>query len=409
MRNKIKFLIILISIFTASNIVNAQDTAVTRYIESELVSLAGKDGITWKSKGEEFLFKPYLLNQTRACFKYYDDEGLNLAEQDNVLNSGFGIPYALVGFAGKAFNRVTFNVAINASQSGATLLNQAWFDINLSDEFRFRVGKFKTPFTHAYLVRIGQTLFLRPPSSLTTSVNLDFDINAINPDVATGFDIGIQAHGLFDNRFEYRVGIFNGTGITQNIPTNTLSDDFGIPSLLYAARVAYMPLGKMPLHQGNPSDLNSTKISLATSFSYNVEANYESSNDLRAGLEFSALLQRLYLSAEGYLLNMKFVERQQIEENATFWGAYFQAGYFINEKWQPALRLDVYDRNSVENDGSLYMPALGINYYIMGHNLKLQAMYQYTGKAGHQNEFWANDDDNGMPEHMVCTQLQFAF
>jgi len=400
---------IFVLCFHGLNAVNAQDTTVHKYIESELISLAGKDGVTWKSKGEEFLFKPYLLNQTRACYQYYDDEGLNLAEVDNVLNSGFGIPYALVGFAGKAFDRLTFNIAINAAQSGGALLNQAWFDINMSDALRFRIGKFKTPFAHAYLVRIGQTLFITPPSSLTAPVNLDFDLNAVNPMIATGFDIGFQAHGLLNNTLEYRVGIFNGTGISQNMPTNTLSDDFGIPSLLYAARLAYMPLGEMPLHQGNPADLNSTKISLAPSVSYNVEANSESSNDLRAGLEFAALINRVYISAEGYAINMDFVERQQIQEKHTFWGAYLQAGYFVGEQWQPAFRVDIFDRNSTKNDGMLYMPALGVNYYIMGHNLKLQAMYQYTGKTGHETEFEANDDDNGMPEHKVCMQLQFAF
>jgi len=389
--------------------IQAQDNSSDKYIESELVSLAGKDGISWKSKSGDFLFKPYLLNQTRLNYNYYDDEGLNLAEQDNVLNSGFSIPYALVGFAGKAFNKLTFNVALNAAKSGGAMLNQAWFDINMKDELRLRVGKFKTPFTNAYLVRVGQTLFMTPATSLTTAVNLDFDINAVNPVMATGFDLGVQLHGTLKDKLEYRLGIFNGTGISQNKATNTISDDSGIPSLLYATRVAYMPMGKMPLHQGDPSDLNNMRMSFATSLSYNVEANYESSNDLRAGLEFSALINKWYFSAEAYLLNMDFVERQQIKESATFWGSYMQAGYFISERLQPAVRFDIMDRNSTKEDGFLYVPAVGLNYFFMGHNLKLQAMYQYTGKSGHENNFKANDDDNGIPEHMGCLQLQFAF
>ncbi len=56
-----------------------------------------------------------------------------------MLNSGFGIPYALVGFAGKAFNKISFNLALNSAGSGAAILNQAWFDINFKDELRFRI------------------------------------------------------------------------------------------------------------------------------------------------------------------------------------------------------------------------------------------------------------------------------
>lgn len=405
----IKKLLVITFIFSAINVFGQKDTLTNKYIESELVSLAGKDGISWKSKGEEFLFKPYVLIQTRACINYYDDEGLNLAEQDNVLNSGFAIPYALVGFAGRAFNIITFNLAINSAATGASLLNQAWFDVNLKDELRFRVGKFKTPYNQAYLVRLGQTLFLAPPTSLTTRVNLDFDINSVNPTIATGFDIGIQMHGILNNKLEYRVGIFNGTGIGVNNATNTMSDDLGIPSLLYSARVAYMPQGQMPLHQGDPDDLNGNYFMIAPSISYNVEANYESSNDLRAGLEVSYMRNRLYVSGEAYLLNMDFVERQQIKSNYTYWGSYIQAGYFVTNKLQPALRFDIMDRNSSSEDGLLYMPAIGANYFVMGHNLKLQAMYQYLGKQGHANIFSENDDDNGMSEHKICVQLQFAF
>ena len=49
-----------------------------------------------------------MLVQTSANINYYDDEGLDPAyNQDNIHNSGFSIPYAILGFTGKAFDRVT--------------------------------------------------------------------------------------------------------------------------------------------------------------------------------------------------------------------------------------------------------------------------------------------------------------
>ena len=124
-------------------------------MENGIVSLAGKEGFTIGTKKGDFIFKPYLLVQTAANLNYYDDEGLDPAyNQDNIANSGFSIPYAILGFTGKAFNMVTFNLSINAAASGGALLQQAWFDVQLKKQFAIRVGKFKTPFTHAYLTTL---------------------------------------------------------------------------------------------------------------------------------------------------------------------------------------------------------------------------------------------------------------
>ena len=114
-----------------------------KYVESDVVRLDDKKGFTLQTRAGDFLLKPYVLVQTAATINYYDDEGLDLADQDNIANSGFSIPYGIIGFSGKAFKKLTFNVAINAAKTGASLLQQAWFDINVNDAFRFRAGKFK--------------------------------------------------------------------------------------------------------------------------------------------------------------------------------------------------------------------------------------------------------------------------
>ena len=100
--------------------------------ENGVVSLAGKEGFSIASKKGDFVFKPYMLVQAGAHFNYYDSEGLDPAyNQDNVANSGFSIPYAILGFTGKAFDKVTFNLSIIAAGSGGGILQQAWFDVKL--------------------------------------------------------------------------------------------------------------------------------------------------------------------------------------------------------------------------------------------------------------------------------------
>lgn len=407
MTKKLILFISLLIICTYS--FSQSDSLESPEVETGLVSLDGKKGVTLRSKAGEFLFKPYVMVQARLIYNFYDDEGLSLAEQDNVLNSGFAIPYALIGFAGKAFNRVTFNLAINPAVSGGALLNQAWFDVRIIDGMNFRVGKFKTPFAQAFLVRLGQTLFPIAPASLVTRVNLPYSINSVNPMLLTGFDLGMELYGKFGKSFGYQLGIFNGTGTGKNNATNSLSDDYGIPSLLYAARFSYTPLGGMPLDQGMSDQLDRKHLLIAASASYNVEANQESSNDLRLGIEMAYIYRRWYMNAEAYMMQMDFVERQQVSPNYLFWGAYAQTGYFITKSLQPMIRLDLFDRNSISEEGLLLMPALGLNYYILSHNLKIQAFYQYLVKVGHENDFEADDDDNGMSEHMAIVQFQFAF
>ena len=70
--------------------------------ENGVVSLAGREGFSIQTKKADFVFKPYLLVQTAAHINWYDDEGLDKAyNQDNLANSGFAVPYAVLGFTGK--------------------------------------------------------------------------------------------------------------------------------------------------------------------------------------------------------------------------------------------------------------------------------------------------------------------
>ncbi|WP_448789027.1 porin [Bacteroides graminisolvens] len=378
--------------------------------ENGVVSLAGREGFTIETKKGDFVFKPYLLMQASGNFNRYDDEGLGKAyNQDNVANSGFSIPYAVLGFTGKAFGKVSFNLSMNAAASGGALLQQAWFDVELKKQLALRVGKFKTPFSHAYLTTLGETLLPSLPVSLTAPVIMPYSLNAVTPNIGTGFDLGVEIHGLLAGKFGYEIGVFNGTGAAVNTATKTLSDDWHIPSLLYAGRFTYMPKGVMPATQGNPNRLNEDKIMLGVSTSINVESESESTNDFRAGLEFAMLKNKWYLGAEMYYMNVGFTKRQKISESYNYLGGYVQGGYFVAPRVQAALRYEFYDRNGTDANGYLNMPAVGFNYFFRDCNLKLQAMYQYIGRSGHDTQLDRDNDDLGIAVHSACVLLQYTF
>lgn len=412
---KNRFLLSLLLCFASRCIFanQQQDTVAAlpedRYIESDIVSLDHKKGVTFKTEAGDIIFKPYILVQTACNVNYYDDEGLNLADQDNIANSGFSIPNAILGFSGKAFDIVTFNFVMNAAKSGANLLQQAWFDVNINDGVRLRAGKFKTPFLQAYQATLGETLFPMLPLSTTTTANIDMSLNAVNPTIGTGIDLGIQLHGIFNEKFQYQIGIFNGNGGSLTA-SKTMSDDHKwLPALLYATRIAYMPLGVMPSHQGSASEFDDTKLLFGLSANYNVEAEDESSNDFRTGFEASLLYKKLFLSGELYYLRMNWTDRMQLAKDFHQLGGYVQAGYFITPKLQGALRYDIYNRNGLNKDGYLNAPAAGLNYFFSKCNLKLQAMYQYVGKYGHDTQLDRDNDDSGIAIHTGMVMLQYTF
>lgn len=378
--------------------------------ENGVVSVAGKEGFKIATKKGDFVFKPYMMVQASGNFNYYDDEGLDKAyNQDNVANSGFAIPYAIIGFTGKAFDKVSYNVSVNAAGSGGNILQQAWFDVKFKEQLALKVGKMKTPFAHGFQTTLGYTLMPCVPTSLTAAVILPHSLNAVTPSMNTGWDIGVELHGLLAKKFGYEVGLFNGTGGGVNGATKTFSDDWHIPSLLYAARFTFMPKGVMPNIQGDPNRLNEDKMLFGVSVSENVESESESTNDFRAGAEFSMLKDRWYVGAEAYYMHVGFTKRQKIDETYNYWGAYAQVGYFLTPQWQLAARYDFMDRNGTDAKGLLNMPAVGVNYFVPNTNLKVQAMYQYIGRTGHATQLDRDNDDLGLALHTAKIQLQYTF
>lgn len=420
--NKMIFAMVVASMISASafaetetdEIVNAPQPEVSQAsqlnMDNGVIPIADDRGFTLQSNDGSFVFKPYLYLQSTLNFKYYDDEGLDKAyNQDNVANSGFAMPYAIIGFTGKAFGKIDYNVCINAAASGGNVLQQAWIDYAVSPELRFRAGKFKTPFTHAYLTTLGETLFSSLPTSLTAVAILPYSLNAVTPGIGTGFDLGVEVHGFLANKFGYEVGLWNGTGSGQNGATKTISDDIHIPSLLYAGRLTYQPKGAMPMTQGNPKLQHEDKMLIGVSANYNVESENESTNDFRAGVEFAMLKNKWYIGAEAYYMHIGFTDRQKIDDTYNYWGGYAQVGYFVHPQMQLGLRYDFFDRNGTTKDGILNMPAATINYFVPKTNIKLSAMYQYIGRTGHETQLDRDMDDLGICTHMAQIMLQYAF
>ncbi len=361
-------------------------SAIAQYeedTENGVVSLNGKEGFTIATKKGDFVFKPYMLVQTSANINYYDDEGLDPAYNQD--NSTTAVSRSLMPSSVPREGIQPGDIQPLHQCSRKRREHLATGLVRRRDEEKF-----------CYTCRqVQDSVLARLPDYVGRNVNADIAdiahrirypalfLNAVTPNIGMGFDLGVEVHGLVKEKFGYEVGIFNGTGSTVNIASKTFSDDWHIPSLLYAGRVTYMPKGVMPSNQGSPNRLKEDKMLFGLSTSLNVESESESTNDFRAGAEFAMLKNRLYLGAEIYYMNVGFTKRQKINESYNYLGGYVQGGYFVTNKLQATARYDFFNRNGLDTNGFLNMPAVGFNYFFTGCNLKLQAMYQFIGRTGH--------------------------
>ena len=108
-------------------------------------------------------------------------------------------------------------------------------------------------------------------------------------------------------------------------------------------------------------------------------------------------------------MNVGFTERQKIDETYNFLGGYIQGGYFVAPRLQLAARYDFFNRNGMDTNGFLNMPAVGLNYFFKGCNLKLQAMYQFVGRSGHDDQLDRDNDNLGLATHSGTVLLQYSF
>ena len=81
-----------------------------------------------------------------------------------------------------------------------------------------------------------------------------------------------------------------------------------------------------------------------------------------------------------------------------------QGGYFVAPRLQVAARYDFMNRNSTGKDGFLNMPAVGLNYFFKGCNLKLQAMDQFDTRPQLDRDLHM-----GLATHSATVQLQYYF
>ncbi len=284
--------------------------------------------------------------------------------------------------------------AITGANTGA-LLEDAAFDVDFSKgkgTFRAHIGQFKPPFGAQEMTSSGNQMFV--------------DRALVSNSFFRGRETGVALWGaLPNNTIEWRVGMFNGNGLTRTLNDN---DKFQ-----YNARIMWQPNGSQVLNQRawvtgalySESDFEST-----TGAIYAVALNWENQNNFNATTgndqKWNAYSLDGIYKYKGFSVNgMYSLANREPETGAEFdaEGGFIQAGMlFSRRRYEVGLRYGQFDPTDL-TDRNVTRETRGVfSYYYARHGLKWQTdvgpVEVQPGPTGNVAKTWE-----------VRSQLQFIF
>ncbi|MGE0452409.1 MAG: porin [Vicinamibacteria bacterium] len=363
--------------------------------------LEWRDGKTRITLGSGFYME--LSNRIQLRYTHeLPDDAVRLAGTAAAGDSkgSFRIRRAKLKFEGWAFeNWLQYEVQTNwpgiSSANLASYLEDAninWDVTKGKKRFMLKFGQYKVPFGLQELTSSGSQQFV--------------DRSLVSNAYFRGRDTGLSVWGVLGtNKLEYRLGAFNGNGLTRSANDN---DKFQ-----YDARVSFQPNGAVPLgsysgaHQSE-SDFESKALGkpifvVSAAMEQNDLSNVASDpkTNLKSTLfELDAIFKYKGFSATGGYI---WGEREPQITNPAFdtQGYSMQAGYFLKpEKWEIVARYGQQDPNQSVSDDKITEIRGGLNYFYARHVLKVQADF---GQIKTENAAGARKNH----EFRVQTQLIF--
>lgn len=259
---------------------------------------------------------------------------------------------------------VSANVGAQPSNAGAILedANIAW-DPQGMGKFRVVFGQYKVPFGRQEMTSSGSQQFV--------------DRSLVSNEYARGRDIGVSVQGaVWSNKLEYRVGMFNGNGLTR--PSND-NDTFQ-----YNARLMWQPNGNQVLAQRawisgalySEADFESTTVPLYA-FGLNYEHNDFHRTTTGNDLKSNAVGIDGVFKYKGIFATGEYIWRQRTPETGDSFNAdgyFLQGGMMLNRRrtWEAAFRYGDREINSLLGNDDITEVRGGISYYYRRHSLKFQ-------------------------------------
>lgn len=259
---------------------------------------------------------------------------------------------------------VAANVGAQPANVGAFLedANIAW-DPQGMGKFRIVFGQYKVPFGRQEMTSSGSQQFV--------------DRSLVSNEYARGRDLGVSVQGVvWSNKLEYRVGMFNGNGLTR--PTNDNA------KFQYNARLMWQPNGNQVLTQRawvsgalySEADFESTTVPLYA-FGLNYEHNDFHGTTTGVDLKSDIVGVDGVFKFKGFFATGEYFWRERRPETGSKFnshGYYMQAGMMLNRRrtWEGALRYGDREVSDIIANTDVTELRGGISYYYRRHSLKFQ-------------------------------------
>lgn len=362
-------------------------------------------------------FKLKISNRTQVRYTYdmLDDvagDGVDGTKDKNT----FAVQrnkFALEGFtlADKIRFKMQMNLATRAkaetdsgtgaltkeSTTGLATLEDAWLDYVPYYYFGVQAGQFKAPYLKQQLTSSGKQQFV--DRSLATGF---FDY---------GYDIGANIHGnLLEKKINYAVFAINGDGV------NTINANQGH---ILGTRWEFIPLGEYASSESDIDDSQDPNLGFGVAYAYSDQgaSSFQNkmlvSGDRSHNVTVDAGFKYKGFSFQGAgMLTRKFEDFLESGVEFTNWGYNAQVGYFfVPKKFEVALRTDGVAFSddtdalfSAQRSKNQYEHSIGLNYFIVGHGIKLQADYSLL-----QNSASKDGGREEVNDSRIRTQFQVIF
>jgi phosphate-selective porin len=287
-------------------------------------------------------------------------------DQSGAEENSFQIRQARLRLDGDAFPHVTYEVQLDADASSGSnplRLRDANLVFNYHPWLQLKAGQFKTPFG---------------AEQLTTSDRLhSLDralLDALTPARQLGImlssapDSDVLSRGSTGHKLDYAVGYFNGNGVNRAGNDNR--------SGMAVARIVAAPdAGK----------------SFGAHFFTSKDAAVTASDQVglalpgrRNGYGFDVHIRQGPLSLRAELAELRFDPEPQGEDGRTRRGFYIQPTYQVmKDRVELWYRYDYFDPDTdLEDNSDKRWSHVGINYFVRGHQYKVQAEYVARRERG---------------------------
>lgn len=348
------------------------------------------------SDDENFRFKFNIQIQALHEFIYKETE----TDQNS-----FKFARLRTAFSGHSFSpKFKYNLTVEYSTGGAAL-KDAHVDLDLAKYFKIRAGQFYLPLNREDLYSgIGVQLV---------------DVSIVSYHFGIGRDRGVMFQGNIIEPLAYHSFVVNGDNRIKDNQANVNKNK----KFLIGGGLIYTAIGKLGPFQGDPDYSESPNLGFATTVLYDFGSASETA-------DFETFTQQGILPHENKLTRgdldgtftwmgfsvlgeWQFVYNNEFRSLDT--GYLVQSGYYIIPKKvevagryatvvpdfpNPALSRTGITSKAGGNGVPVYEWGGGLNYYIKGHPMKVQADYDLI-----MNDGGFRNRNN----HIVRTQLTLVF